>query len=225
MEYVYKACLLKRLLFGKHSPRTTSCYFELPVGAARADMVLVNGQADVFEVKSRFDGAARLEAQLREYYRCFTGVTVVTEHTEAAAYLDRLPTHVGVATLTPQFSISVKRPASCHRDGLEHFSLFRMLHQAERHRIAEDDLGLSVSQIDPAVRYRRIFERFASSLSVREAHARVVTALRARQHTESLASRCNHLPESLHVAAFSYRLRKTDWAALFSVLSTVPHNA
>ena len=35
VEYVYKACLLKRLLFGKHSPRTTSCYFELPVGTAR----------------------------------------------------------------------------------------------------------------------------------------------------------------------------------------------
>lgn len=225
VEYVYKACLLERLLFGKHSPRTTSCYFELPVGTARADMVLVNGEACVFEVKSRFDGTARLEAQLREYYRCFTNVTVVTEDSEAATYLDWLPAHVGVATLTPRFSISIKRPPSCNSHGLEHFGLFRMLHQSERHCIAEHDLGLSVSEIDPTVRYRRIFKSFASLLSVREAHSRVVAALRARQRTESLANRCSRLPKSLHVAAFSYRLRKTDWSALFRLLFSRPHHA
>ena len=222
VEYIYKACLLKRRLFGTHDPRSTSCYFELPVGEARADMVLVNGQADVFEVKSRFDGPARLEAQLREYYRCFKRVTVVTEEPKAAGYLDRLPVHVGVATLTPRFSISVKRPAACHHDGLEHFALFQMLHQPERNRIAKRDLGLSVSQLHPAVQYRRILEHFSSSLSAQDAHDRVVAALRARQRTESLASRCAHLPESLHVAAFSYRLRKTDWSALFDVLSAPP---
>ena len=224
-EYVFKACLLKRLLFGRHSPRTTSCYFELPVGTARADMVLVNGEADVYEVKSRFDGPARLETQLREYYRCFKRVTVVTEAGEAAEYLDRLPDHVGVAALTPRFSISIKRSAAPWHDGLEHSSLFRMLHQAERYRIAEADLGLSVSKIDPAVRYPRIFERFASFLSVQKAHARVVGALRARQRTKSFTNRCSRLPESLHVAAFSYRLRRSDWTALFSVLTSAPRNA
>lgn len=224
VEYVYKAYLLKRRLFGTHSPRTTACYFEHPAGNARADMLLVNGEATVFEIKSRFDQVTRLRSQLEEYYKCFTRVTIVTEDGDAEAYLDRLPTHVGVATLTPRFSISTKRSPSRHRDGLEHASLFRMLHQSERHCIAEA-LGLRVSRLDPAVRYRSILDRFSSAMSVEEAHARVVAALRVRQRTESLAERCRSLPESLHVAAFSYYLRKREWTALFRVLSSAPCEA
>ena len=219
VEYVFKACLLKRLLFGRHSPRTTSCYFELPVGEARADMVLVNGRADVYEVKSRFDSDARLEAQLKEYYRVFTRVTIVTEHEEVARYLDRLPAHVGVATLTRRFSVSTKRAASCWYDGLDHFGLFQMLHQAERHQLAED-LRLSVSRMQPISRYRQVFTRFALSCSPWKAHERVVAALRTRQRTDDLARLCETLPQSLHVAAFSYRLRKADWTALLEVLAT-----
>ena len=223
-EYVFKACLLKRRLFGRHSPRTTSCYFELPVGTARADVVLVNGDADVFEVKSRFDSAERLEAQVSEYYNCFSRVSVVVEDGQEAHYLERLRESVGVFTLKPgPFSLSEKRRPEHHYDGLNHSSLYQMLHQPERHRLSEAKLGLSPSQFHPAIRYRRIFERFESLLSPREAHTYVVEALRNRQRTESLARRCTHLPASLHVAGFSYDLRVSDWQALFRVLKAPGH--
>ena len=71
IEYVYKACVLKRKLFGTYSPNTTALYMEFPVAGARADILLVNGDAKVFEVKTRFDDTTRLNIQLAEYYRCF----------------------------------------------------------------------------------------------------------------------------------------------------------
>lgn len=220
-EYVYKACLLKRLLFGVHSPRTTACYMEFPVGEARADVLLVNGEATVFEVKSRFDNTTRLESQLQEYYKCFTKVTVVTEDGHEQAYLDRLPPQVGVATLTRRFSVSRKRLPLEHRGSLDRVSLFRVFRQSERHSVARD-LGVRVSHLDPAIRYRHILKRFLSELSTLHAHELVVSALRDRQRTERIVARCKQLPRSLHVAAFSYRLRRRDWVALLDALSQIP---
>ena len=219
VEYVFKAYLLKRLLFGRHSPRTTACYFEFPVGNARADMLLVNGDATVFEVKSRFDNPVRLESQLQEYYKCFTQVTVVTEAGYEDKYMDELPAHVGVATLTSRDSLSTKRTPLPHRDELDHFSLFQVFHQAERHRVAEELLGIRASAFNPAKRYHRLLERFAADLPVLRGHEEVVSALRQRQRTERLADRCKQLPRSLHVAGFSYRLHQWEWEALKATLN------
>ena len=223
VEYVFKACLLKRLLFGKYSPRTTSCYPEFPVGDARADMLLANGNAMVFEIKSQFDNATRLESQLEEYYKCFTQVTVVAEDGHEEKYLDQLPDYVGVTTLTPRFSLKQRRPPKNHQEELEHPSLFRILRKAERQFVA-NELGVSLSHLHPRFRYQRLLEHFTSGLSIRRAHQLVVSALRQRQRTESLAARCKRLPESLAVAAFSYRLRQRDWAALVDVLDSQPGN-
>ena len=224
VEYVYKAYLLKRKLFGQHSPRTTACYFELPVGAARADTVLVNGEATLFEIKSRFDDPVRLESQIHEYYKCFTQVMIVTEDGHEQKYLDVLPAHVGVATLTPRCAISTKRDCSPYRDGLEHLNLFRMFHQAERHRVAKELLGIRASDLPLAVRYQQLLQCFSSDLPVLRVHQEVVSALRGRQRTQHLASRCEQLPRSLDVAAFSYRLRKWEWNALVEAMNLPPCN-
>ena len=221
VEYVFKACLLRRRLFGTHSPRSTSAYFEWPIGEARADMLLVNGRAEVYEVKSCFDGPARIDSQLREYYRCFTRVTVVSGPSETPMYLDRLPEYVGVATLTPRFSISVKRAPTPRYDRLEHVPMVRLLCQPERHKIAAE-LGVDMFSPDGACRYRYLLTKIRQSLSVRDVHERVTKALRGRSRTKRRAAYCNHLPYSLHVAAFAYRLRKTDWEALFRVLRADP---
>ena len=222
VEYVYKAYLLKRLLFGRHSPRTTACYFEFSVGEARADMLLVNGDAMLFEIKSRFDDPARLVSQLREYYKCFTRVTLVTEDGHAARYLDQLPDHVGVATLTPRLSISTKREAARHFDELEHESIFYLFRRAELYRAAEELLGIRVEDYPVLARYEHLLERFTSELSVSRFHEEAISTLRKRQRTSQLAERCEQLPHSLHVAAFSYRLLKCEWNALTEVLHLPP---
>lgn len=220
-EYIFKACLLQRLLFGKHSPNTTACYFELPVAGARADMVLVNGHADVFEIKSRFDDSSRLASQLQQYYRCFTRVTVLAESDEIPHYMELLPEYVGLAALTSRYSISEKRAPSPYLKGLNHRCLYGILRQPERYQLGEH-LRLPVSQLHPAERYKRVLDCFESKMSPWKAHLWIVNALKSRQDTRHLAKRCENLPHSLHVAAFSYRMRVKDWDALRCVLSTTP---
>ena len=217
IEYVYKACVLKRTVLGTYSPKTTALYMEFPIGDARADILLVNGEATVFEVKTRFDDTTRLNAQLSEYYRCFKSVSVVVEEEQIRHYTQKLPDHVGVLALTPRFSIGVRRSPTATSANLDHARMFALLRQKEHHG-AVSDLGVNLSSIDPSIRYEAALECF-STLPVEMAYARILRALRVRQRTRRLASLCRRLPESLHASAFSFRLRNQDWDNLVCVLS------
>ena len=220
IEYVYKACVLKRTLFGTYSPNTTALYMEFPVAGARADILLVNGDAKVFEVKTRFDDTTRLNIQLAEYYRCFRSVSVVVEEDQFERYTREIPDHVGVLALTSRFSISVRRSPRETSEKLDHAQMFALLRQREYYDIVSD-LGVDLSSIDPTVRYQVALERF-STLPVNKAYDLVLNALRVRQRTKRLAELCRRLPCSLHASVFSYRLRAQDWENLIGVLSRPP---
>jgi len=216
VEYVFKTYLLRRLLFGTHSPRTTSCFMEWPVGLAQADMLLVNGEATVFEIKSRFDTPTRLESQLQSYYKCFPNVVLVTEDGHEAEYLDTLPAHVGVFVLTRRGSISRRRAPSPHFGELRYLSLYALLRERER-GILRDSLGLRWESSEPPDEF---VERLSAKLSIDEWLSFVMRLLRDRKRTRRRAKLCNDLPESLHSAAFSYSLHQMEWAALLGVLSS-----
>ena len=223
IEYVYKACMLKKTIFGAFSPNTTALYMEFPVAEARADMLLVNGVATVFEVKTRFDDPNRLNVQLAEYYRCFKSVCVIVEEGQSERYLQELPAHVGITALTPRFSMSIKRKPKEISEKLDYTQMFALLHQKE-HQHAVSDLDLDLPSIDPSIRYQVALE-FFSTFSVEDAYNRVLKVLRSRQRTHDLANLCKRLPDSLHASAFSYRMRKKDWDNLVDVLSRPPRTA
>lgn len=220
IEYVYKACILKKTIFGIYSPNTTALYMEFPVADARADMLLVNGDATVFEIKTRLDDPKRLNIQLAEYYRCFRSVCVVVDESQSERYTRELPAHVGISALTSRYSMSVRREPMATSEKLDHTHMFALLRQKERNH-ATSDLGVDLSSIDPSIRYQAALERF-SSLPVRTAYDRVLRALRSRQRTGRLAELCGRLPHSLHASVFSYHLRKQDWENLIGVLMRPP---
>ena len=58
-EYFYKNTLLNKLLLGVHSTNTTTALAELPIGKAKADFVLINGKAVVYEIKTELDNFER----------------------------------------------------------------------------------------------------------------------------------------------------------------------
>jgi hypothetical protein len=62
-EYVYKTELANRVVFGRHSPRTTALHVELPVARSIVDIAIFNGTSTAYEVKTEFDSARRLQTQ------------------------------------------------------------------------------------------------------------------------------------------------------------------
>ena len=216
IEYVYKASILKKEIIEAVSSDMAAMYLEFPVADARADLLLVNGKATVFEIKTRFDSSRRIENQLAEYYRCFKSVSVVVDEQQVERYSLAIPDYVGVVVRGSDYSPSVVRETREFKDSLDHASMFALFHQREYIDAVSEVADLS--GIHPARRYQVALQHFRK-FSVTEAYDLVVDALRRRQRTQYLTELCHRLPSCLHTSAFSYRIRKQDWDRLVGVIS------
>lgn len=212
VEYVFKSCAAKRILFGRHSPSTTSFYTEFRVGDSRADVLAVNGQAHVYEIKTRYDDLSRLTAQLRDYYSAFSLVTVFIDATHASAVEGCTPEYVGINTLSKRYSMSVVRTATPFDNGLDSRQLFRLLREREYLPILRAR-GFEPGHVDPVHRYRYCLDA-AADLDPRELQKEVSRALKKRQATTRLATIAEALPESLRVAPFAYKMSLESWRGL-----------
>ncbi|WP_057395265.1 sce7726 family protein, partial [Ralstonia solanacearum] len=130
-EYIYKATIANRIVFGKHNPRTTSMQVELPVGRSIVDIAVFNGTSTAYEIKTEFDTPKRLLSQSSDYLRAFDHVYVVTHPDFADRYASLVDERVGIAAITGRNSISVLRSAMSNAAHIEASAVFRMLRRSE----------------------------------------------------------------------------------------------
>ena len=96
-EYFYKNTLLNKLLLGVHSPTTTTALIEVPIDKSKADFIMINGRAMVYEIKTELDTFERLSSQLKSYYKAFPNVNVVTSEDNLSLLEKKLKnTDVGI---------------------------------------------------------------------------------------------------------------------------------
>ena len=82
---------------------------QIPIGKSKADFILINGKAVVYEIKTELDTFGRLRRQLDDYFKAFNHVCVVTsedKYDNALKILRNTP--VGIYVLTKQNTISEK---------------------------------------------------------------------------------------------------------------------
>lgn len=76
-EYHYLNLLFNKIVLGKHSLHTTVPFSQFWIGNSKADFLIINGKAVVYEIKTDLDNLRRLEGQLTDYYKAFPLVYVV----------------------------------------------------------------------------------------------------------------------------------------------------
>src|SRR5699024_1868194 len=141
-EYFYKNTLMNNRLLGRHSLNTTTALAELPVGKSIADMVLVNGHATVYEIKTDLDNISRLRRQISDYYKVFNNVCVLTSETNVDYLLEILKdTSVGVSVLTNRNYISYRKPTIENNNYLNQISMFKVLRKKEYETIIKSYYG------------------------------------------------------------------------------------
>jgi hypothetical protein len=218
VEYFFKNIILRKLVFGKYSPNTTAFYSEFPVAEARADAVLVNGHATVFEIKTGHDDFTRALHQSMQYFKCFRFVVFVVEETQIDHAITLLPAQIGILALTKRNSLRCIREAVERTDLLSLEAIFQSLRKSEYTAILSKR-GYDIATFSPMERYSRSLELF-SQLPTRQVLTEFEHLLRLRYPAQRNVALCNQLPESLHLAAFAYRMRKRDWEAIVSRLDT-----
>lgn len=222
-EYIYRAAISHKILMGTHSLRTASMLNEFRAGNCKADLVILNGTATVYEIKSERDSLARLANQVENYKRVFAKVNVIASEGHVDGVLATVPDDVGVMCLSRRYRITTVREAVDCPDRICPVTVFESLRIAEAATILKA-LGVSVPQVPNTQRHAALRDLFAT-LEPAALHVEMVRTLKRTRDLAPLGDLVDRLPESLQAAALSVSVRRADHARLVDAVATPLHTA
>lgn len=217
-EYIYKSALTQRVLLGKHSLRTASMMSEFRVGPCKADIVILNGTATVYEIKSERDSLARLEQQIENYRKVFSTVYVIAGDNHVAGIKAMVSRDVGILTLSARHQISTVREAEERPSRTSPGMIFGSIRIEEAKQILRL-LDRPIPNVPNTEMYAALKEQFVK-LSPLEAHAGMVHTLKMTRNLQPLSRLLEKLPPSLHSAAMTSPIRPADHERLLAAVNT-----
>ncbi|MBT3207610.1 MAG: sce7726 family protein [Bacteroidetes bacterium] len=131
-EYIYKNILINKKLIKNYSHRSTAAINELKINKSIADFVLLNGEVQIFEIKTELDSLAKLETQIFDYFHFASKVYIVSSPKHISKLIKKYKeTAVGIIELTTNNAIKEIKPAYKNTSFLKHYTIFKILRQNE----------------------------------------------------------------------------------------------
>lgn len=222
-EYVYKSALTQNILLGRHSLNTASMITEFRVGKCKADLVIFNGTATAYEIKSERDSLSRLERQIEAYRDVFAKVYVIAGENHIDAIFESVPSDVGILKLSERYSITTLREAINKPERTSSAVIFDsiQLDEAKEILILND---IEVPDVPNTELYSVLQDLFVK-LPSDAAHSCMVHVLKKTRNLLPLSSMVEQLPQSLKSAALSVPLRKMDQTRLLGAVNTPVNHA
>lgn len=222
-EYIYRAAVSQKVLLGTHSLRTASMLNEFRAGNCKADLVILNGTATVYEIKSERDSLTRLENQVENYKRVFAKVNVISSEDHIDGIIETVSDDVGIMCLTKRYQIKTIREAKNSPERVCPRTVFESLRITESIEILEH-LGVKVPDVPNTQRHAVLRELF-SELDPATLHFEMVKTLKRTRELASLRDFVESLPKSLQTAALSVSVRRSDQIRLINATETPLHAA
>lgn len=222
-EYIYRAAISQKVLMGTHSLRTASMLNEFRTGSSKADVVILNGTATVYEIKSERDSLARLANQVENYKRAFARVNVIASEVHIEGVLEKVPEDVGVVCLSKRYQISTVREAVDCPERICPITVFESLRVTESIEILMS-MGVTVPEVPNTQRHAALRELFATLEPV-ALHVEMVRTLKRTRDLAPLGDFIDRLPKSLQAAALSVSVRRSDHLKLINAIETPLHAA
>ncbi|RAZ31301.1 sce7726 family protein [Microbacterium sp. SMR1] len=203
-EYIYRSAITQKILLGQHSLRTASMLSEARVGICKADVVVLNGTATAYEIKSERDSLARLPNQVAAYGEVFAAVNVVTSPSHVAHVLRLAPEWVGVIALSEKFTLQVERPAVVDAARVDPIAALDFIRVDEAHQIlrALDFVPPNV----PNTQMRGALREMFRCLNPEDVHAQMVTTLKATRSQSAASDFIKTVPMSLRAAMLAVKM-------------------
>lgn len=210
-EYFYKNTLLNKLIVNVHRLRTTVALTEVPIARSKADFIMINGKAVVYEIKTELDTFDRLQTQISDYYKAFDHVCVVTSEEQYEELEKQLrETPVGIYVLTRRDTIRrVKEPKE-DRSHLDIESIFRVLNKPEYESVVIQ-LNGSLPVATP-VRYYGECKRIVLQHHIEEIYPLFLAELKKRNRIDIVEY--SSVPKALQFLVYFGKYRKMDYAEL-----------
>lgn len=184
-EYFYKNTLLNKLLLGVHSINTTTALTEVAIAKSKADFVLINGKAVVYEIKTELDNLERLSSQIDDYYKAFDHVAVVTFEknlVQLQKVLDNIDKPVGIYVLRKNGKLGTVQKPQKYVEDLNKEIIFKLLRKNEYEKIIGRYYGYlpEVSQF----KYYTACKQLFLQIPLEESYLNVLKILKKRMQLE-----------------------------------------
>lgn len=215
-QYIYRSALIRNILLGTHSLRSASMLSEFRTGKSKADLVILNGTATAYEIKSERDTLARLTSQIENYQRVFARIYVIASDFQFDEVLATLPAEVGVMCLSSRLKISTRRKAIEMFDRICPLTVFESLRTGEAKAILQAH-GIAIPNV-PNTRVRSVMRAAFSDLDPKLLHEAMVRTMKQTRNLAPLSDLVERVPKSLHAAALSTPIRKMDHERLTQTL-------
>jgi len=214
-EYYYKNTILNKLLLGVHKPTTTTALTEIAIEKSKADFVLINGSAIVYEIKTELDNFDRLESQILNYYRAFSRVSILSCEDYCDSLVKRLSdTPVGICLLTRKSTIKVVKEPQEYSGDISNDTLFKILRKHEYESIIKKHFGKlpDVSQFE----YYRACKGLFCNIDTSIAYTEFISTLKQRGKIDY--ELYNQVPYELKFLVYFSNLKKDDYQKLNAFL-------
>ncbi|WP_319241858.1 sce7726 family protein [uncultured Propionivibrio sp.] len=222
-EYIYRAAITQKVLMGTHSLRTAAMLSEFRAGSSKADLVILNGTATVYEIKSERDSLARLASQVENYKRVFAKVNVIASEDHIEGVLETVPDDVGVMCLSKHYRITTVREAVDCPARICPVTVFESLRMAEAAAILKA-MGVKVPEVPNTQRHTVMRDLFATLAPV-ALHIEMVRTLKRMRDLAPLSDFVDCLPKSLQAAALLVSVRRSDYPRLIDAVATPLNSA
>ena len=217
-EYYYKNTLLNKLLLGIHSVNTTTALTEIPIAKSKADFVLINGKAVVYEIKTEMDNFDRLENQINDYYKAFDHVAVVTckENLQVLKKkIEMIGKPVGIYILQKRGTITTIQKPQAYSVELDAEILFKILRKQEYEEILFNKYKHlpDVSEF----KYYSECKKMFLEIPLEEAYLSVLKLLKKR--SQIIKDEFSKIPYELKFLAYFMNLKSDDYKKITKFLN------
>ena len=218
-EYFHKNTLLNKLLLGVHSMNTTTALSEISIAKSKADFVLINGKAVVYEIKTELDNLDRLHTQIDDYYKAFDNVAVVTYEKnvdQLQKILVEIDKPVGVYILRRNGKLGTVRKPQSYTGDLDKEIIFKLLRKREYEEIIMHWYGYlpNVTQF----KYYDVCKKMFLDLPIDESYLDVLKILKKRMRLAK--EKFIKVPYELKFLAYFMELKNGDYEKLESFLES-----
>jgi hypothetical protein len=216
-EYIYKSSLLNNFILSQFSLDDTVILNEFKIGKSKADVVVVNGTNKVFEIKTELDTPDRLKTQIRDYYKAFNEVYIVTHCTLTEKYEQLLPVEVGIISMCENSSMTVTKKASIVTEHLCPEVMMRTLRKNEYLFLIENLIGY-IPQVPDTLLFKACLKTLENVDSVL-VQRYFLTALKTRITQEQSFLRSDLVPHYFRYTCYNLNLNEAQYISLIKRLS------
>lgn len=221
-EYYYKNTIINKILIGKHSINTSFAMAEQPINKSKADIVIINGKAVVYEIKTKLDSLQRLNSQILDYYTVFDHVEILIDESHLEKVLEVYKdSPVGISVLTKRNTISQKKKPKRNREYLNHQSIYKVLRKNERKELLQR-FYKKVPEYDQFTEYKLnllLFEK----IEIESLYEQFLKILKQRNVIKNNRSDFLKIPYELKSLIYFSKLNENEYYRLNNALEEEIH--